>query len=168
VRTRLQRLRIVIVGILTIVSTVGMQASAGVKVVIAFDANGQRLSQMVRSGPAPKRLVGKSQRQMLRQRAASFEVPPGQASLRWLDSAGQVLEVAHVADPRIAHFPGSTGRGIALQPGGRVVLEAGALLVDGPDKAVELVVDLPGVEVPLLSSETWQFNLIEYSVNNQD
>lgn len=154
----------------TLLSIGSTTALADIKVVIAFDADGQRVSKMARSASLPKRIVGKSQRLTMRQRAATVDLPSGRAALHWFDSSGRMLDVEHIADPRIAHFPGPAAAGDELpsQPGGRVVLEAGALLVEGPDEAATLLVRLPDVPVPLLAAESWRFDLNEASVNNQD
>lgn len=134
---------------------------ADIRIVVTFDADGHRVVRSRAAEPAPAKLLGRSMRQ-LRAKSVPARADDGRVSLRWLDAAGDVVGVERIADPRVAHFPGQSGKsGDArdVRPAGRVAMSSGALMLRGPGTAMALVIALPAVDTPFLAAETWWFDL---------
>lgn len=133
-------------------------SAAELRVLLAFDGDGHRVHRVLRVGavaPDPSRPAPRWKREPL----AGAERAAAEATLRWLDAAGDTLALEHVPDPRLAHVPLGAGRAAGTPPIARAALSEGSWLVSGPDRAATLVLSLPARATPPLAPGEWTFEL---------
>ena len=126
--------------------------SAGLRVLLAFDAAGHRVHRVSDDG-VDERLLSSRRGGSIDPAAA---IAAGDAVLVWRDEADRVLAIDRASDPRLGHAP--AGREGAT-PGGRVALADGAWLARGPSGARTLELRLPARGEPALALERWRLTL---------
>ena len=154
-RVRWRCLRALLPVALALASVSSGPAAAELRVLLAFDNDGYRVTRVVRdelpAAASAERSAGKP--------PAPFSPAPiaplyGEIRLIWIDREGRVLANRRAPDPRIAHPAAVAGEGMR-----RVALERGAWLASGPDEAVTLLLRLPARAALALPAAEWRFDL---------
>ncbi len=125
---------------------------AEMRVLIAFDESGHHLHRQVFIDPG-----GESNQILFARHKQRNNVVAAvdQISVHWIDANGAELDVTNHTDPRVVHAPPDPGASIPSL----VAVYKGAYLIQGPDSAVQLLINLPERTVPPLSAEQWTLDL---------